>query len=91
MNTGSQRQRRIRLDRPDYDKLRLKILRRDGWRCQACGARSNLEVHHKEFRGRGGCDSEQNLTTVCAACHATLHTRQKPNTRRTDDPTHELD
>ena len=91
MNRGLQKQRRIRLDRLDYEKLRQEILRRDGWRCQACGAISNLEVHHKEFRGRGGCDSEQNLITFCAACHANLHTRQKPaNTRRTDDPTHEL-
>jgi 5-methylcytosine-specific restriction endonuclease McrA len=73
MNRGSQKQRRIRLDRPEYEKLRQEILRRDGWRCQACGANSSLEVHHQEFRSRGGCDSEENLITLCAVCHINVH------------------
>ena len=46
---------------------------RDGWRCQCCGTRSNLEVHHKEFRSQGGDDSEENLITLCFACHSLLH------------------
>jgi 5-methylcytosine-specific restriction endonuclease McrA len=33
----------------------------------------NLEVHHKEFRSQGGDDTEQNLITVCAKCHARVH------------------
>jgi hypothetical protein len=28
-----------------YESLRQQTLRRDGWRCQSCGAMSNLEVH----------------------------------------------
>jgi ATP-dependent DNA helicase RecQ len=63
----------LRLDPELYEKLRNQVLHRDGWRCQACGAMSNLEVHHKEFRSRSGDDSEQNLITLCSACHATLH------------------
>ena len=35
-----------RLDPVSYENLRQQILRRDGWRCQSCGAISNLEVHH---------------------------------------------
>jgi 5-methylcytosine-specific restriction endonuclease McrA len=31
---------------------------------------SNLEVHHREFRSQSGDDSEQNLITLCSACHA---------------------
>jgi hypothetical protein len=31
---------------------------------------SDLEVHHQKFRCQAGNDSEQNLVTVCAACHA---------------------
>jgi 5-methylcytosine-specific restriction endonuclease McrA len=34
---------------------------------------SNLEVHHKEFRSQSGEDSEQNLITLCNACHAAAH------------------
>ena len=64
--------------RPDplsYESLRQQILRRDGWRCQSCGTLSNLEVHHREFRSHSGADSEENLITLCAACHATAHRR----------------
>jgi len=64
---------RLRLDAASYEARRLQVLRRDGWRCQWCGATSNLEVHHKEFRSQAGDDSELNLITLCAACHARVH------------------
>ena len=48
------------LDPLSYESLRQQILRRDGWRCQSCGAMSNLEVHHREFRSHSGSDSEEN-------------------------------
>ena len=66
---------RLRLNPELYDSLRHQVLRRDGWRCQSCGTISNLEVHHKEFRSQSGDDSEQNLITLCSACHATVHHR----------------
>jgi len=69
------RPKRARLDPMLYDQLRNQVLRRDGWRCQSCGAMSNLEVHHKEFRSHSGDDSDQNLITLCATCHASLHRR----------------
>jgi 5-methylcytosine-specific restriction endonuclease McrA len=49
------------------------VLRRDGWRCQACGTMSNLEVHHKEFRSHSGDDSELNLITLCSNRHGRQH------------------
>jgi 5-methylcytosine-specific restriction endonuclease McrA len=64
-----------RLDPFSYESLRQKMLRRDGWRCQSCGAMSNLEVHHQEFRSHSGADSEENLITLCAACHTGVHRR----------------
>jgi 5-methylcytosine-specific restriction endonuclease McrA len=36
-------------------------------------AMSNLEVHHREFRSHSGADSEENLITLCTACHAAVH------------------
>jgi 5-methylcytosine-specific restriction endonuclease McrA len=66
---------RFRLDAMQYETLRQQILRRDGWRCQSCGAMSNLEVHHEEFRSHSGADSEDNLITLCTACHARAHRR----------------
>jgi 5-methylcytosine-specific restriction endonuclease McrA len=64
---------RLRLDPESYDRLRQKILRRDGWRCQSCGTMANLEVRHKKFRGHSGHDAEENLLTLCATCHAFVH------------------
>lgn len=64
-----------RLDLSSYESLRQEILGRDGWRCQSCGTMSNLEVHHREFRSHLGTDSEENLITLCSACHAKVHRR----------------
>ena len=67
------KQPRLRLEPERYEQLRQQVLRRDGWRCQTCGSRSNLEVHHKEFRSQGGDDSEENLITLCTNCHENVH------------------
>ena len=64
---------RIRLDREPYTRLHRQILERDGWRCQGCGSSLNLQIHHKQFRGQSGHDSEENLITLCAQCHAQNH------------------
>ena len=66
---------RLRLAPELYENLRQQVLRRDGWRCQSCGALSNLEVHHREFRSQSGDDVEQNLITLCTACHSIVHQR----------------
>jgi 5-methylcytosine-specific restriction endonuclease McrA len=63
----------LRLESLQYETLRQQILRRDGWRCQSCGAMSNLEVHHREFRSHAGDDAEDNLITLCYRCHAGVH------------------
>ena len=75
MNRVRPKRRRIRLDREAYKTLHRQILERDGWRCQNCGSRHNLQVHHKQFRSRQGDDRESNLITLCATCHANSHAR----------------
>ena len=64
---------RLRLDPVAYESLRQLVLRRDGRRCQSCGSMANLEVHHKQFRSHSGHDSEDNLITLCTACHNETH------------------
>ena len=66
-------QKPIRLDAASYELLRQEILRRDGWRCQFCGAMSNLQIHHQQFRSQAGSDVESNLITLCADCHSMMH------------------
>jgi 5-methylcytosine-specific restriction endonuclease McrA len=73
LNPGRPKRPRLHLDSEPYKQQRQEILRRDGWRCQLCGTRSNLEIHHMEFRSHGGDDSEPNLITLCASCHEQVH------------------
>jgi 5-methylcytosine-specific restriction endonuclease McrA len=73
MNRIPVKSSRLRLPPQRYEELRQQVLRRDGWRCQSCGALSHLEVHHRELRSQSGDDAEQNLITLCTACHAIVH------------------
>jgi 5-methylcytosine-specific restriction endonuclease McrA len=67
------KQPRLRLDPELYDELRKRVLRRDGWRCQVCGSRQNLQVHHKRMRSQQGDDDDVNLITLCVDCHEGVH------------------
>lgn len=53
--------------------LRFQVLKRDGYRCQLCGATAadgaRLEVDHKVPRARGGTDDESNLWVLCLPCN----------------------
>jgi 5-methylcytosine-specific restriction endonuclease McrA len=72
---------RLRLDPFSYESLRQQVLRRDGCRCQSCGAMSNLGVHHQKFRSHSGVDSEDNLITLCTVCHQMTYHKVKVNSR----------
>ena len=77
MSSNSLKPTLLRLDPTSYENLRLQVLRRDRWRCQSCGAMSNLEVHHKRYRSHSGNDSEENLITLCVSCHEEMHSRRR--------------
>ncbi len=63
--------------RPKYwTQLRVRVLDRDGWTCQKCKLVSfngGLHVHHIIHKKDGGDDIEENLTTLCRACHEAEH------------------
>jgi len=63
----------IRLDAKEYRTLCNRVLERDHWRCQNCGSMRRLQIHHREFRSHRGSDSEENLITLCDACHRRSH------------------
>ncbi|MGE5733963.1 MAG: HNH endonuclease [Acidobacteriota bacterium] len=67
------KQKGVRWESDSYRQLCREILQRDGWRCQNCGSRENLQVHHKEFRSHLGQNDEQNLITLCLSCHRRVH------------------
>jgi 5-methylcytosine-specific restriction endonuclease McrA len=73
MNTSRPKQGRIRVCPKAYEQIRHRVLQRDRWRCQVCGSRKNLQVHHIQLRSQFGNDAEENLVTLCAGCHIQVH------------------
>ncbi len=80
MKTPLANNTRIRLACDECEQLRLQTLERDGWRCQHCGKRDHLEIHHIIRRSQSGADSEENLIALCGECHGRVHRspRQMP-------------
>ena len=55
-----------------WQRLRRKVLDRDGWRCRKCSRPGALEVHHTQ----PGNDDPDTLLTVCRGCHIEIHRRK---------------
>jgi len=51
-----------------FGGLREMILKRDRFRCRACGASARLVVHH-----RSDDNQKRRLITLCIGCHARVH------------------
>ena len=77
MNRGIPKSTALRLNSDKYYELHQKVLRRDGWRCQSCGAMKHLEVHHQQYRSHSGEDNEDNLITLCSKCHKVHHSQRE--------------
>jgi hypothetical protein len=54
----------------EWKRIRQTVLARAGWRCQACGVRRRLDVHHLVKRSQGGSDFDlEHLVALCRWCH----------------------
>jgi hypothetical protein len=54
----------------EWKLIRQTVLARAGWRCQACGVRRRLDVHHLMKRSQGGSDFDlEHLVALCRWCH----------------------
>jgi hypothetical protein len=51
-----------------FGGLRELVLKRDRFRCRACGAARRLVVHHRD-----GHNAKPLLVTLCIRCHVRLH------------------
>jgi DEAD/DEAH box helicase domain-containing protein len=61
---------------PEWDKIRQRVLNRDGHRCQVCGAADSvrsLHAHHiqpfRSFTNLESANQTQNLISLCPTCH----------------------
>jgi hypothetical protein len=59
---------------PEWLEARRSCLERDHFRCQGCGYRGPLDVHHRvplrQFKTTAEANRLENLIALCRACHA---------------------
>ncbi len=68
--------------RPQFwNIIRRSVLERDRHRCQICGSRENLSVHHIIPLSDGGDSRSVNLQVLCHACHQHKHGRKGERTK----------
>ena len=53
--------------------FRAKVLWRDNYTCQHCGAKEELQAHHILQKIDGGTNTPKNGITLCRKCHDALH------------------
>lgn len=61
-----------KLKDPRWQKKRLEVMERDGWKCSLCGdTEGTLSVHHWRYeRGRQPWEyPNKDLSSVCESCH----------------------
>jgi hypothetical protein len=67
------------LKHPNWQRKRLGILERDGWKCLVCESKDKtLHVHHKTYiKGRMAWDYEDsNFEALCEECHEAAHSHK---------------
>lgn len=58
-----------------WEKLRLEVLERDGYRCFSCG-REATTADHIIARSKGGPDALWNLRAACLPCNSSKGDRE---------------
>jgi 5-methylcytosine-specific restriction endonuclease McrA len=57
------------LHTPEWRALRERALEQAEYRCQLCGAKGRLELHHRNYHRNRGRERASDLTVLCRTCH----------------------
>jgi 5-methylcytosine-specific restriction endonuclease McrA len=60
------------LKTPEWNKIRLRALKRVKYRCQVCNKKDVLNVHHRTYERRGH-EKIVDLVVLCKDCHKLFH------------------
>lgn len=59
-----------KLKDPRWQKKRLEVLERAGWKCQVCdNDKDTLHVHHLAYKGEPWDAPDELLECLCEGCH----------------------
>jgi replicative DNA helicase len=62
------------LNSPEWQEVRLVALKRSGNKCQICGSKHNLDVHHNSYANLGNEHKHlEDLIVLCAEHHFLYH------------------
>lgn len=53
---------------------RSRALKRAGYKCQLCGCRGNLQVHHNNYKNIWH-EKDGDLIVLCWKCHKKIHNK----------------
>jgi len=76
------------LNNPKWKNKRKKILKRDDYKCTACGGKKNLKVHHTFYFSDYPLPWEypnKSLLTVCEKCHREYHLTHENQIKNRDE------
>lgn len=66
----------------DWQRVRLVVLERDGWRCRWCGARATTVDHVRPLCAGGARLDPANLVAACLGCNSRRGARFSSRRRR---------
>lgn len=58
-----------------WQRKRLEIMQRDGFKCKVCGSENALNVHHLYYQAGAKIweYDDETLVTLCEICHNVIH------------------
>ena len=62
----------VYIDSRPWQRLRVRILKRDRNQCTKCGRKHELDVHHLNY-DQLGQEQEEDVVTLCRRCHRDEH------------------
>jgi len=64
-----------------WEKKREIILQEKGRRCETCGSKSNLQVHHLNYLNLGN-ESKDDVMVLCKKCHKEINKKRDKDDKR---------
>jgi 5-methylcytosine-specific restriction endonuclease McrA len=61
-----------------WRRVRMVVLKRDGFKCAKCSTAKNLHVHHITYKRLGDEDLDD-LISLCGRCHRAAHSADTAN------------